>query len=241
MKFTHAILVATGCLACCVPSTMRAGIVFTDNFDNEAVGSFPTNWSLINNTLPSNGVFGVTNNLSTAPSKPNVFQLFNPFNGGYEVARFFPDVTLTTGTTFVLRYDLSVFGMPNGTKDGDTGFTIALGKGSPGGFGAGFPGGDLRVFSDGIACVFTGGNARLANNVPFNHFSSIKIEVKASADNANTGTVSYFLNDRSMGTFEYKTETNATINGIRIDPNVGLQLPEPVGFHLDNVSVEVSP
>jgi len=108
-------------------SIASGATIFSNNFDADPTGAFPTNWTLINNSKPTNATFAVSRS-SEAPSAPMALQLANPQNGGYEVARFFPDVTLSTGVTLVLRYSLNVEKIPDGNASANTGFTICIGS-----------------------------------------------------------------------------------------------------------------
>jgi hypothetical protein len=240
----HSILATTLILLLLV-DVLRGGVIFSDDFDAQPVGTLPKDWTLINNAAPSNATFAVARS-ADAPTAPNALQLANPLNGGFEVARFFPDVTLATGTTVVLSYALNAVQIPNGNTSANTGFTISLGKGSTGGFSHSFPAGNLRIFSAGdnpmAWVVLEGSQGRIiTSSLMTRAFHPIRIEIKAGSTRAGAGTVTYFLHNREIGSFEFDAGTNAIINGIRINPQTGLGQPVPVEFWLDNVRVETKP
>ena len=220
------------------PAWAVADVVFSDNFDSETVGTFPSTFT-VTNTLPASMEAEVIN--TTSVSSPNSFQVGNPSNDAFELSRFFTATDLGDVESFTYGYQLNVTSIPNGSLDGNAGFTIALGSGSAGGYVYNLNGGGIRVFSDAgetnqYRLFDPSSGTILAGDIPINTFQEIEVVVTPTAVDGTTGTYQYFLNGTSLGTFNYiQGPTQTTINGVRITPNNGTGVDEDITFVLDDV------
>src|SRR5688572_10897795 len=159
-----------------VPAYAVADVVFSDNFDSETVGIFPSTFT-VTNTLPPAMTAEVIN--TTSASAPNSFELANTSNDGFELSRFFTATDLDDVESFTYTYQLNVTSIPDGNTNGNAGFTIALGSGSGGGYVYNLNGGGIRVFSDAgettqYRLFDPNGGAILAGDIPINTFQEIE-------------------------------------------------------------------
>jgi len=214
---------------------------FYDTFDSETVGNLPSTWTVV--ATGGSNTFLTTN--AASDSAPHSFQTASPNNEGYETARFFDPVSAATGYGF--GYSLNVTNITDGATNGNAGFTITLGQGSPGGFVAGAPPTDIRVFSVAGSTsqywLYQPTLGQVSGPLNINSFFDVFVEIVPTSP--TDGTSHFYLNGYGPAyeifAVPYTGFAGNPINGVRIDANTGTGTPGNNTYLLDNVFVVPEP
>ena len=214
-----------------------AVIIFTDTFDGQAVGSFPSTWTNVNSG-PNSRIY-VTNNIAGTPTAPNAFQFANlNTNETFEAWRQFPQYNLNTSSNLVLNYRLNVSVMPN---DFSGGFRIGPANLPTQGeetfaiprFTRGTMAGTFQIlnFNSGLT---------ITNNLPLNTWNDFRFEIDPSETNAANGVVRWYLNNNHYFTqnFNVPSPARTNINTFFVKETFPGFPPYPITtFYIDNVSI----